>query len=440
MFDCFECCLAFRHACELVDVENGSSRVVLSRTWPLDTVSLELCVGDTCVLRGDSAHLVEDILGGLPLEVLAVAHLLCNHLHDFPVELGLSRCILCLSESLDTAFCVGLGTVFLCVAGSRKDNICVSGGFGLEDILDNKELTVLHCLFDHLGVRIRDNRVFTHQVHTLDLVRVLVERVEHFRNVETELALRDGLDAPVVCDLLCKVRVHDREVAGVYVRQCSHITGSLNIVLTAECVDTASRLSDVSKESLDECDRANVVDTNGVLGDTETVDECGLVLALVEPLKSLLDGLLWDSTDLCGVLDGVFVLSDTCFEVFVSESSVLDEVVVNPVVLDDVLHETVEELDISSRSVLDVKLCLLCSRRAARVADDDVCSLFLCLHDSACGKRVCLKVVGTNDENEICDCKVVKGVGGCTGTKDLCETGDGRCVAETCTVVDVWSL
>ena len=164
------------------------------------------------------------------------------------------------------------------------------------------------------------------------------------------------------------------------------------------------------------------------------------MLALVEPLKGLLDLFCRYTTYDRGVFDAVFVLSNAGFEFLVTVGTVLHELFINPAALNDLLHQAVKELDISSWVVLNVQVSLFGGRSYTRVTDQDVGTLFLSLHDSAAGKRVGFEVVRTNDKHEVCDCKVVKRVGRCTGSKDHVQTGDGRCVAQTGTVVDVRGL
>ena len=149
----------------------------------------------------------------------------------------------------------------------------------------------------------------------------------------------------------------------------------------------------------------------------------------MEPLEGELEFLYRYTADFGGVLEVVFVLSDACLEFFVAVCTVIDEFMVDPVVLNDVFHQAVQELDIGSRVVLDVQIGLFCRWSKTRVTDDDFCSLLLGLHDSAGCKRVGFKVVGTNDKSETAVCQIHEGVGGCTGSKDHVQTGDGRCVA-----------
>ena len=143
----------------------------------------------------------------------------------------------------------------------------------------------------------------------------------------------------------------------------------MHVVLTAECVDTTAWLADVTEKGLDKGNGTDVVDTNSVLRDTKTVDKGSLVLALVEPLKGLLDLFCRYTTYDRGVSDAVFVLSNAGFELLVTVGAVLHELFPNPAPLNDLLHQAVTELAIGSWVVLNAQVSRFGGRRAPAVPD-----------------------------------------------------------------------
>ena len=265
---------AVRHG-ELLPVEDRRPRVLRGRAGPVQAVRVEAAVGHAVVRRGDGGDLGKDRFGALERKLFPVAHPPPEVAEDLPVGFRLSRRVLGLPPALDAPLGVRLGAVLLRVAGGGEHHVGKAGRLSQEDVLDDQELQVPESLLDVLDVRVGEHRVLAHDIHTPELAGVVGEDVDHLGDGVADLTLGDIIDTPGFHHLLPGRLVGDLLVAGVDVREGSHVAGALDVVLAAKRVDAGSRFAQVAGEHHQVGGRFDVVDADGVLGDAHRVDERG---------------------------------------------------------------------------------------------------------------------------------------------------------------------
>ena len=110
------------------------------------------------------------------------------------------------------------------------------------------------------------------------------------------------------------------------------------------------------------------------------------------------------------------------------------------VLLDDPVHDRVDQGDVRRGVVADVVVGQARRGRVARVADDERLARLLCLENPAAGERVRLNRVCPDHEDEVRVREVLEGVRRGTGAEREREPRDGRPVADARAVVDVVGL
>ena len=110
------------------------------------------------------------------------------------------------------------------------------------------------------------------------------------------------------------------------------------------------------------------------------------------------------------------------------------------VLLDDPVHDRVDQGDVRRGVVADVLVGQTRRGRVARVADDDLLAGLLRLEDPACCERVRLDAVRADHEDDVGVLDILEGVRRGAGAEREREPRDGRSVADTRAVVDVVGL
>ncbi len=399
---------------------------------PVEPLVVHAVVG-----RGDCGDLVEDLLDVLVGELFRVAHLCGEFTDDLPVFLRFTWRVLGFAPHLNTPLGAGLGAAPFRIAGGRQDDVGEFGGLGQEDILHDQELQALEGLPDMVEVRVGEHRVLAHDVHALEFAGVVGQDVHHDGDLVAVLRLADAVrEAPCIGELLVGGRVGDLLVTGEDNREGSHITGTLHVVLAAECVHAAAAPADVSGQHLKVCGRLDVVNTHGVLGDSHRVEECA-GFGGTDPFGCSLELLGRDAGDLRDVLGEVIILEHDRFEFLVSLCTGRNPFLVLPSVPDDLSHQAVQDGHVGAGVEGRVEVRLLGGRRVARVKYDEFPAVQLCLHGLAADQRVLLEGVGPDDEDALRLGDVENRVGHRTGPERCGKPRDGGCMAEPGAVVDV---
>jgi hypothetical protein len=176
-----------------------------------------------------------------------------------------------------------------------------------------------------------------------------------------------------------------------------------------------------------------------VLGDAHRVEDVR-GLRVREEVGGRLDILGRDARDLRDVLERVLGLHHDLLELVEVLGPLLDELLVLQVVLDDVLHEGVEERDVRARVEGQVDVGELRRRRETRVGRDDLRALLLGLHNPPANQGVLLECVGPDNEEDVRIGDVLDRLGHRTGAEGAGEADHGRGVAEAGAVVHVRGL
>ena len=106
-------------------------------------------------------------------------------------------------------------------------------------------------------------------------------------------------------------------------------------------------LPEIAGEHLEVCDRLDIVDTGRVLGDTHRVEDRGLA-GFAKPLCRSDKILCGNTADLGHVLRAVGILHHDLFDLLEILGPFRNEVLVLPAVLQDLLHEAVEDCHIAA--------------------------------------------------------------------------------------------
>ncbi|KAF5042192.1 hypothetical protein DSECCO2_515170 [anaerobic digester metagenome] len=290
--------------------------------------------------RRDGGDLVEDRFGTFERKLLGITHFAPEFADDLPVFLRLPWRVLGLLPALDTPLGVRLGAVLLGVAGGGEHHVGEVARLGQEDVLDDQELEVLEPFLDVVEVGVGEHRVLAHDVHRFEFAGFVGEDVDHLGDGVADSALGKLVDAPHLLHLLLRRLVGDLLVAGEDVREGSHVTGALDVVLAAERVDAATGPAHVAGEHHQVGGRFDIVDADGVLGDAHRVDERGDVGGC-DPLGRGPETLDGDTGGLRDVLKAVVVLHDDLLEVLEVLRAARDELLILPAVSDDLLHQAV---------------------------------------------------------------------------------------------------
>ena len=366
----------------------------------MQAVRVEAGVGHAVVRRGDGGDFGKDRLRVLEREFSLVTHPLPEVAEDLPVGFRIPRWILGLPPALDPPLGVRLGAVLLRVAGGGQDHIGKTAGLGQEYVLDDQELEVLERLLDVPDVRVGEHRVLAHDVHALERAGRIGKDVHHLGDGVTGLTLGDIVDAPHLPHLRSGRLVGDLLVAGVDVREGSHVAGALDVVLAAKRVDAGSRSAQVAGEHHQVRGRFDVVDAGGVLGDAHRVDERGDVGGC-DPLCRGPEALDGNTGDLRDVLKAVDILHDDLLEFLIILRPLRDELLVLPTVPDDLLHQPVQDGDVGPGDERHVEVGLPGGRRVARVGHDHLCTVRSRADDAPRDQGVLLECIGPEYEDAL---------------------------------------
>jgi hypothetical protein len=216
-----------------------------------------------------------------------------------------------------------------------------------EDVLRDDELARLEALLDVVRVRLRLRRVLADQVERLDTAVVqagddLVEAIAgHGRH----------LDPPRLRELPPDLGVLDRLVPRQVRRVRSGIVQPLDVVLAAERVEAGGLVAKVARHQHEVRKRPDVVDSAGVLGDPERVEDRCVALARVLA-RGLPDRLRRDARHLLGLLRRV--PRDHLADHVEALGVLADVVLVLKPLLQDRLHHRVDQPDVRARPQLQV--------------------------------------------------------------------------------------
>ena len=120
--------------------------MILGGTWPLKSLSMNFFtvktfMADTCEARCQGCDLIHDLSRSQMW--LRISHAVHQINNNICIQSHLSRYCDSLADSLYAALCIGKCTLFLCIAYTRKDNICILSCLCHEKFLKYKEIKTL---------------------------------------------------------------------------------------------------------------------------------------------------------------------------------------------------------------------------------------------------------------------------------------------------------
>ena len=249
----------------------------------------------------------------------------------------------CRAYSLYTALCIGKGTLFLRIADTGKDNIRILRGLCHEQLLDHKEIEVFQGFDNVVGIRVCDNGIFPVNVQAFHLS--FNSSREHFCRVKTIVWIQ--LHTPCLLEFLPYFRIFHFLISRIVFRTCSHVAGSLYIVLSANRVDAASLTSKLAYQQSHVGHGHNALRTGGMLRNTQTVDDGSFVRFRVH------DG---SSSQIFRVYVADFpnsfrgIIFYNLFDLLIAFCSLFDELHILKAFLDDHMHNAVGKCNIGARS------------------------------------------------------------------------------------------
>ena len=279
-------------------------------------------------------------------------------------------------------------------------------------------------------VGVRHHGVLTHDIQAPDLAC--------FRSIHNLSDSQTGLtgegNTPGLLKLLPDGIVEYLLVGGVIGGQAAHVAGTLNVVLTAQGVDTAAVLADLAAQQCQVGGTHNALGAGGMLGDAHGIVDAGLVSLGIEP-GGLLQFFLIDLADLGNHLGGVVL--DHFLQGFVAFGALVDIFLILQVLGNDDVHHAVEQGHIGAGLDLQEHVCFPAQGNPAGLSHDDLGTLLLCLTDQRTDDRVSLGGVGAGDEDHILVSSFGNGVGHSTGAQGDCQTCHSGSMAQTGTVVHI---
>ena len=167
---------------------------------------------------------------------------------------------------LHHAVSVADGAGFFGPGGGGQHHVGQPGGFGHEDVLHHHVLQTGHGMAGMVQVRVAHGRVFAHDVHAANLVRVAVIGQRFVHDLDHGVArLVVQLGAPEVFKPGVCFGVAHALVVGVHHRDQARIAGALHVVLAAQRMQTGTGLANLAGDGGQRDQATHVVSTVDVL-------------------------------------------------------------------------------------------------------------------------------------------------------------------------------
>ena len=218
-----------------------SSRMILLRNGPLIFAVFNAIPVQAFVNRAEFAQFVEDIFRGVVFKP-GSSDPLGDFTDDPPIRLGFTHGRSGLAEALDPSFGIGLDAIRLAPGCGRENDIGQFGRFGHENVNDDEVVETLERVLAVIPVRIAHDGILPVNDHGVDPFPAGVESA-HFRDAAfaVDFALVE------LGEFLCAGRVitglESREIVG----HGSAISGTLNVILAAHRIDTATLKTEIAR-------------------------------------------------------------------------------------------------------------------------------------------------------------------------------------------------
>ena len=415
-------------AAELANVQNGGTGMVSGGAGPLEAAFFQTLIAHTAVRRRHSGHFGKDFLGSMEGVLIAQRG---HHVgENLKVRLAFAQTRNGLADPLDPAFGVGEGAILFGEGAAGQDYICQCGGFRQENVLDHQEFAVFQGVFHMVQVGIGHHGILTHDIQAP--YAASFHGVHDFSNGQAGFT-GEG-NTPGLFKLFPGSVVEDLLIGGEIGGQTAHVTGTLDIVLTAQGVDTAAVLADLAAQQCQVGGAHDTLGAGGVLSDTHGIVDTGFVCLGVQA-GSLLQLFGIDLADFGHHLGGVVL--DHFHQSFIALGALVDILLVLQALGDDDIHHAVEQGNVGAGLDLQEHIGFPAQRNAAGLSHDDLGTLALGLTDQGADDGVGLGGIGAGYEDHILVGGFGDGIGHGTGAKGDGETGNSGGVAQTCAVVHI---
>ncbi len=194
-----------------------------------------------------------------------------------------------------------------------------------------------------IQIRIRNQRIFTDDVKGFELS--VMGRRYHLGYFQSGL-IRQCVNAPGFGHFLVGRRVYHLLVATVNIRQTSHVTGPLDVVLPPQGVDPAAFNAEIAAQHGQVGQGFDIVRPGGVLGDSHAVQDTAALGAGIQAggINDLLGG---DSGNFRHIIRCIFF--NGFFDFIKSLGAPFDILFGVKVFLDDDVHQAVYPGDIGAQ-------------------------------------------------------------------------------------------
>ena len=150
--------------------------------------------------------------------------------------------------------------------GCREQYVRHFRRFGHEDVLNHDKIERIKTAAHQPEIGLRLQRIFPHDVVGLDLA--FQRQVRHFGDARPDpIVHRRNVNPPGVGELLPNGRIGDVLIAGEHIGQHAHITGPLDIVLTAHRSDADGRATEITGQQRQACEPFDHINGLPKLGD-----------------------------------------------------------------------------------------------------------------------------------------------------------------------------
>ena len=280
------------------------------------------------------------------------------------------------------------------------------------------------------GVRVGLSDVLAHDPEGLEVAGE--GGLIHLRDLVADLVAE--VDAVEFLVAAVHLGIVDLEVTGTLVRLAAHVSGALNVVLSAQGQHPDARTSDVAGHHGDVGEGHDGLRSVTVLGDAEPMEGHRVVgLAVFDRGGAdLFTGHAVDGLELVEVQR-----TKALFKLFPVLAAFRDEVAVEEVPVEKVVGEHVEEGDIGAGPELEEMARIGNELDLTRIDHDERHALHDALLDARSGDGVSLGRVGPGDEDAIRELEVGDAVGGGAGAEGFLHAPGGGAVADAGAGVDV---
>ncbi len=271
-----------------------------------------------------------------------------------------------------------------------------------ENVLHDHAFQALQRMGHVLRIRIRLGDVFALDVQTLETA--VDRRIEHVRNAQARLVVQ--LHAPHFFELRARLVVGNMAISGQFMRERTHVAGTLHVVLSAQRIHAHAFAADVAGGHGKVGNAHDHGRTLAVLGDAQPVVNRPVAARRVQA-RGAADLIGRHAGGLFHLLRRIARLGNECLPLgeFLHVAARGDEIVFHQPLGHDHVGERIDQRDIGARAQLQV-IRSLDVRRAhhvdgARVGDDQLRAFAQPALHARSEHRMAVGRIGADDHHHI---------------------------------------